>query len=62
MKPFAHNSTLCYVENPNETELQNLGEGEVSKIRNSHSFKVVRTIYGVGATLAILYALFDYIY
>ena len=62
LKPFAHNSTLCYVENPNETELQNIGEGAVSKIRNSHSFKVVRTIYGVGATLAILYALFDYIY
>lgn len=27
LKPNAHNSQLCYLENPNETELQNLGDG-----------------------------------
>jgi len=32
LKPNAHNSQLCYSENPNETEQQNLGEGHLNYI------------------------------
>lgn len=50
------------VENPNETELQNLGEGEVSKIRNSYTFNLLGNFTRGIAVIGLLIALFDYIY
>ena len=37
LKPHDHNSTLCYVENPNETELQNLGGGVIYRVSHEGS-------------------------